>query len=82
MASSVGLCHVSYLVNRSGGVVRSFDPARRRGLIAPDHGGLDVVAPLRGLVSTERRSLEPGQRVRYDLLPGRCGLEADNIRRA
>jgi cold shock protein len=61
------------------GVVKWFEPDRGYGFIAPDGGGKDVFIHVTALRRSGVAALEPGLRVRVDVVDGKKGLEADRI---
>jgi cold shock protein len=61
------------------GAVKWFEPEKGYGFIAPDGGGKDVFIHITALRRSGLNALEPGQRVRVDVVDGRKGLEADHI---
>jgi CspA family cold shock protein len=58
------------------GTVSSYDPDRGFGFIAR-RGGSDVFVHVSAL--SRNQVLEPGQRVRFELAPGRRGQQARNV---
>ncbi len=61
------------------GAVKWFEPEKGYGFIAPDGGGKDVFIHITALRRSGVNALEPGQRVRAEVVDGRKGLEADRI---
>jgi CspA family cold shock protein len=61
------------------GAVKWFEPEKGYGFISPDGGGKDVVIHITALRRSGINALEPGQRVRVDVVDGRKGLEAEHI---
>ena len=61
------------------GAVKWFEPEKGYGFISPDGGGKDVFIHITALRRSGVNSLEPGQRVRVDVVDGKKGLEADRI---
>ena len=49
------------------------------GFISPDGGGKDIFVHISALRRSQLDVIEPGQRVRVDVVEGRKGLEADRI---
>ncbi len=61
------------------GAVKWFESSRGFGFIAPDGGGKDIFVHVTALNRSGVEALEPGQRVRVDVIDGRKGLEADRV---
>jgi cold shock protein len=61
------------------GAVKWFEPEKGYGFISPDGGGKDVFIHITALRRSGVNGLDPGQRVRVDVVDGRKGLEADRI---
>jgi CspA family cold shock protein len=61
------------------GEVKWFEPDKGYGFIAPEGGGKDIFVHVTALRRSGVNVLEPGQRVRVDVIEGRKGLEADHI---
>jgi CspA family cold shock protein len=61
------------------GAVKWFEPDKGYGFISPDGGGKDIFIHVTALRRSGIPSLDPGQRVRVDVVDGRKGLEADRI---
>jgi cold shock protein len=61
------------------GVVKWFEPDRGYGFIAPDGGGKDVFIHVTALRRSGVAALEPGLRVRVEVVDGKKGQEADRI---
>jgi CspA family cold shock protein len=64
----------------ASGVVKFFNSEKGYGFIAPDDGGKDVFVHFSGIAGNGYRSLEQGQKVEFDVAPGRKGDEAQNVR--
>ncbi len=59
-----------------------FNPSKGFGFIRPDEGGKDVFVHMSAVESAGLTSLTEGQKVEYDLVPGREGklaAEAENL---
>src|SRR6201993_2849899 len=61
------------------GAVKWFEPGKGYGFISPDGGGKDVFIHITALRRSGMTALDPGQRVRVDVVDGKKGLEADRI---
>jgi cold shock protein len=61
------------------GAVKWFEPEKGYGFIAPDGGGKDVFIHITALRRSGVSALDPGQRVRVEVVEGKKGLEADRI---
>ncbi len=64
------------------GVVKWFNPSKGFGFIRPDEGGKDVFVHVSTVERAGLQSLTEGQKVEYDLVPGRDGklaAEAENL---
>ena len=61
------------------GAVKWFEPDKGYGFISPDGGGKDIFIHITALRRSGVTTLDPGQRVRVDVVDGRKGLEADRI---
>jgi cold shock protein len=61
------------------GAVKWFEPEKGYGFISPDGGGKDVFMHITALRRSGITGLDPGQRVRVDVVEGKKGLEADRI---
>lgn len=61
------------------GTVKWFEPDKGYGFISPDSGGKDIFIHVTALRRSQVSGLEPGQRVRADVVEGKKGLEADRI---
>ena len=61
------------------GTVKWFNTEKGYGFIARE-GGDDVFVHFSNIQSTGYRTLEEGQRVEFDVAPGRKGEEAQNVR--
>ena len=61
------------------GTVKWFNDAKGYGFIQRE-GGNDVFVHFSAIQGAGYRSLEDGQRVEFDVAPGRKGEEAQNVR--
>jgi CspA family cold shock protein len=61
------------------GAVKWFEPEKGYGFISPDGGGRDVFIHITALRRSGVSGLEPGQRVRVEVVEGRKGQEAERI---
>jgi len=61
------------------GAVKWFEPGKGYGFISPDGGGKDVFIHITALRRSGLQGLEPGARVRVDVVDGKKGLEAFGI---
>ncbi len=62
------------------GVVKWFSPIRGFGFIVPDEGGNDVFVHASTVERAGLQSLNEGQKVQYEVVPGRDGkLAAENL---
>src|SRR3954462_615063 len=62
------------------GTVKWFNAEKGFGFIAPDGGAPDVFVHFSAIQGDGYRSLEDGQRVEFDVAPGRKGEEAQTVR--
>jgi len=68
------------VAERETGIVKWFNDAKGYGFITRDAGG-DVFAHYSSIEGTGFRSLTEGQRVEFEVEPGRKGLQAVRIRK-
>ena len=61
------------------GTVKFFNAEKGYGFISPEQGD-DVFVHYSNIQGSGYRSLEDGQRVEFDVAPGRKGEEAQNVR--
>jgi cold shock protein len=65
------------------GTVKWFNPTKGFGFITPDEGGADAFVHISAVERAGMNSLNEGQRISYDLEPGRNGKSsAENLRSA
>jgi CspA family cold shock protein len=63
------------------GTVKFFNTTKGYGFIAPDGGGKDVFVHITALQRSNIATLAEGQKVGFDLSPGRDGrISADNLK--
>ncbi len=61
------------------GAVKWFEPEKGYGFISPDSGGRDVFIHITALRRSGITALDPGQRVRVEVVEGKKGQEAERI---
>ncbi len=61
------------------GAVKRFDADKGYGFISPDGGGKDVFVHITALRRSGVAALDPGQRVKVEVVDGSKGLEAERI---
>ena len=61
------------------GSVKWFGAEKGYGFISPDGGGKDIFVHISALRRSQLDTIEPGQRVRVEVVEGRKGLEADRL---
>ena len=67
----------------ANGAVKWFNPTKGFGFITPDEGGADAFVHISAVERAGMNSLNEGQRISYDLEPGRNGKSsAENLRSA
>ncbi len=63
------------------GTVKWFNPTKGYGFIQPDSGGKDVFVHISAVQRAGMESLDEGQRVEFQVVPGRDGrTSADDIK--
>ena len=56
------------------GTVKWFNPTKGFGFIQPDSGGKDVFVHISAVQRAGLESLEEGQRIEFQVVPGRDGI--------
>ena len=64
------------------GVVKWFNESKGFGFITPDGGGEDLFAHFSAINMPGFKTLKDGQRVTFDVVPGKKGQQAANIQAA
>ena len=64
------------------GVVKWFNESKGYGFITPDGGGEDLFAHSSAINMPGFQTLKDGQRVTFDVVPGKKGQQAANIQAA
>jgi CspA family cold shock protein len=64
------------------GTVKWFNSDKGFGFISPDEGGEDVFVHHTGIAGSGFKSLDEGERVTYEVVSGRRGLQAANVSKA
>jgi cold shock protein len=62
------------------GTVKWFNEDKGYGFITPDEGSEDLFVHYTSIEGRGFRGLEEGERVSYEVGPGRKGLQAKNVR--
>lgn len=61
------------------GTVKWFNDSKGFGFITPDNGGEDLFAHFSAIKSSGFKSLQEGQKVRFEVTQGPKGAQASNI---
>ena len=61
------------------GTVKFFNSSKGFGFIAPDDGGKDVFVHVSAVEAAGLRTLNEGQKVNFDIQPGKRGSKAANL---
>jgi len=64
------------------GTVKWFNEDKGYGFISPDEGGDDLFVHYSGIVGNGYKSLEEGEKVTYEAVQGRKGMQAENVSKA
>lgn len=68
------------MVSAGQGVVKRFDRGKGCGFLVPDDGSDEVFVHYSASAGSAYRALEDNQRVEFDLVRGRKGLQEENVR--
>jgi len=66
-------------MSQLAGAAKWFNNAKGYGFITPETGGEDVFVHHTAIVSEGFRTLDQGERVSYEVVPGPKGLQARNV---
>ena len=64
------------------GTVKWFNEEKGYGFISPDEGGEDLFVHYSRIVSNGYKSLDEGEKVTYEAVQGRKGMQAENVSKA
>ena len=68
-------------MTQSTGTVKWFDGEKGYGFIRPDDGGEDLFVHHTGIAGGGFKSLDEGEKVTYEMVRGRKGMQAENVSR-
>ncbi len=67
------------MAQKDTGTVTWFDDERCYGFILPDEGGAAILVHPLGIAQSGLKPLNEGERVSYEVVQGRRGLQAENV---